>query len=151
MPGHNTYKGKFHPKFPKKYKGDITNIIYRSLWERSVMRKLDENPNVLLWMSEELIVPYISPKDGKLHRYFPDFLVKVKTKDNKIKVSMIEVKPYKETIPPKPPKTKRGKGPQRFLEESVTYAVNHAKWKAAVQYCEKNNWEFKIMTEKQIL
>jgi hypothetical protein len=87
------YKGKFKPKFPRKYKGDPTNIIYRSLWERHCMVYFDQNPNILKWCSEEVIIPYKSPIDGRWHRYFPDFLIQVKTKEGNIDTILIEVKP----------------------------------------------------------
>ena len=70
-----SYSGKFKPSYPGKYKGDPTNIIYRSLWERKFMVWCDRNINVEEWGSEEIIIPYISPVDGRVHRYFPDFYV----------------------------------------------------------------------------
>ena len=69
-------KGRFRPKNPQKYKGDANNIIYRSTWEIKVMNYLDDNPNVIWWGSEELPIPYYSPVDKKMHRYFPDFIAK---------------------------------------------------------------------------
>jgi hypothetical protein len=80
------YKGKFRPKHPKKYRGDPTKIIYRSLWERNCMRYFDDNPNVLKWSSEEVIVPYKSPLDGRYHRYFPDFLIRIKNKQGQLEI-----------------------------------------------------------------
>ena len=74
------YSGIFRPTNPNKYVGDHKNIIWRSTWECRVMTWLDKNPNIVSWASEEVIVPYISPVDGKWHRYFPDFLVKIKDK-----------------------------------------------------------------------
>ncbi len=73
-----SYKGKYKPSYPKKYKGDPTNIIYRSLWERKFMVYCDNNENILEWGSEEFFIPYISPVDRRVHRYFPDFMIKVK-------------------------------------------------------------------------
>ena len=67
-----SYKGKYKPSRPKKYKGDPTNIIYRSLWERKFMKYCDSTTNVLEWGSEELALPYRSPIDNKVHRYFPE-------------------------------------------------------------------------------
>ena len=69
------YQGRFKPDNPQKYKGDSSNIIYRSGWELRLMRYLDKHPHVTRWNSEEIIVPYRSPIDGKMHRYFPDFYV----------------------------------------------------------------------------
>ena len=63
-----TYKGFFKPKNPQKYRGDPTNIIYRSGWELKLMLYLDEHKDVVNWGSEELIIPYRSPIDGKVHR-----------------------------------------------------------------------------------
>ena len=94
------YKGKFHPTNRKKYKGDIDNIIYRSLWERKFMVYCDEEDDIVEWGSEELVVPYLSPLDRKRHRYFPDFYIKTKNGDK----FMVEIKPKKYTRPPRPTK-----------------------------------------------
>ena len=101
-----SYKGKYQPSYPKKYKGDHTNIIYRSLWERKFMVYCDTNTNILEWGSEEIALPYRSPLDNKVHRYFPDFYIKVRESNNKIKKYIIEVKPAKQTIEPKVKKRK---------------------------------------------
>lgn len=140
------YKGKFSPKNPKKYKGDPTNIVYRSLWELKVMKSLDENINVLEWSSEEVIVPYISPIDNRPHRYFPDFIVKARTPDGNTKTMMLEVKPMHQTIEPKV-QTKKTK---KYITEVMTYGVNQAKWKYAQEYCLDRGWEFKVITENEI-
>ena len=96
------YKGRYTPKNPKKYKGDHHNIVYRSLWERKFMVYCDNSDNILEWGSEEIIIPYLSPWDGKLHRYFPDFYIKVRQASGDIKKFIIEVKPKKQTRPPEP-------------------------------------------------
>ena len=140
------YRGKFKPKNIKKYMGDPTKITYRSLWERKCMLIFDTNPNILKWASEEIAIPYLSPGDGKRHKYFPDFMVEIKNKDGKTETIMIEVKPKKQTLPPKPPKRRT----QKFLSESKTYAINKAKWEAASALCERKGWTFRIMTEKEI-
>jgi hypothetical protein len=141
----NTYKGRFKPKNPLKYKGDAENIIYRSSWEVRVMKYLDENPSVIWWASEEMFVRYYSPVDNKIHRYFPDFLANVRRKDNSSITYMIEVKPEKET---KPPVQKRKT--KRYIQESVTYIINQSKWKAATEFCKDHGWEFKVVTEKDL-
>ncbi len=139
------YKGKYTPKHPEKYKGDPTNIIWRSTWEVRVMKQLDENPNVLWWGSEELFIRYYSPIDNKIHRYFPDFVVKVKKKDDTVMTYLLEVKPEAQTKPPKQKKKTR-----RYLEESKTYIINQSKWKAATEFCKEHGWQFKILTEKDL-
>ena len=92
-----SYKGWFRPKNPKKYKGDATNVVYRSNWELRVMKHFDEDPNVLWWASEELVIPYRSPIDQRMHRYFPDFIARVRQKTGKEKTIVIEIKPEKQT------------------------------------------------------
>lgn len=140
------YKGKFTPKNPKKYGGDPTNIVYRSLWERKVMVYLDDNPNVIEWRSEEVAIPYISPVDGRPHRYFPDFIVKVKKPDGGTKTMMLEVKPKIQTKEPK----KGKKVTRAYINEVATWGVNQAKWKSAQEFCLDKGWEFKLITESEL-
>ena len=145
-----SYKGRFKPKNYSKYKGDPTNIIYRSLLERKFMIYCDTNSNVLQWSSEEIIIPYFSPVDKKWHRYFPDFYIKYIDRNNNIRESIIEVKPYSQISSPKLKTTQRGKPTNQFLREAITWEVNQAKWKAATEYCLDRKWEFKLMTEKEL-
>ncbi len=140
------YRGKYYPSFPRKYKGDPTNIIYRSLWERKFMVYCDKNTKILEWGSEEIALPYISPHDSRVHRYFPDFYIKVQENTGKIKRYLIEVKPLKQTVRPKKPK-RQTKG---YIREAFEYARNQAKWKAAREYCADRMWEFKVITEKEL-
>ena len=86
-----TYKGRYKVANPKKYKGDLTEVVYRSSWELKFMRWCDHNKNVLEWGSETTIIPYRSPVDSKLHRYFVDLKVKYKSG----KTVLIEIKPEK--------------------------------------------------------
>jgi hypothetical protein len=140
------YSGLFKPRNPKKYIGDHTNIVYRSSWECKVMNWLDTNDDIISWASEELIVPYVSPVDNRKHRYFPDFIVKVKTRDGKLKTMMLEVKPKKQTIQPEV----RKRVTKQYITEVTTYAVNVAKWEAATEFCADRGWEFKILTEEHL-
>ena len=141
-----SYSGRFKPSNPGKYKGDPTNIIYRSLWERKFMVWCDLNENVLEWGSEEIIIPYISPVDGRVHRYFPDFYVRARTRDGRSTKLIIEVKPKSQTQPPK----KQKRVTKKYLTEVKTYAVNDAKWKAAREYCADRKMSFVILTEKEL-
>jgi|TARA_B100001939_G_scaffold148543_1_gene128545 hypothetical protein len=136
------YKGKYQPSFPKKYKGNSSNIIYRSLWERKFMVYCDKNENILEWASEEIALPYRSPLDNKIHRYFPDFYIKVKESNGVVKKMLIEVKPKKQTS--KPLKEKAS------VYEVREYIRNQAKWKAAKNFCDDHQWEFKILTEDEL-
>ena len=139
-------QGFFKPKNPQKYRGDPTNIVYRSGWEKSVMKWLDETSTVTGWSSEEIVVPYISPIDNRPHRYFVDFYVEAIGRDGRTKNILIEVKPAAQTREPKKPK----RNTKRYLTEVMTYGINQAKWKAAEDYCKDKGWEFKILTEKEI-
>ena len=148
------YSGKFKPMNPDKYVGDPTSIVWRSLWELQVMREFDRNPNVIRWASEETVIPYISPLDGRRHRYFPDFWAEVITPAGTTKRMLVEVKPYAQTVQPKPPpavaKTGKVRRNSRFMKELQTYAVNQAKWNAAQMFCEQRGWDFEIITEKEL-
>lgn len=139
------YKGKFKPKNPNKYKGDPTNIIYRSLWEFKLMKNLDEHPEIVQWSSEELFIPYKSPIDNKWHRYFPDFIVK-KINNGIKETLMIEVKPKSQVLAPK----KQEKATKRYINEVYTWGVNQAKWKAAEEFCLDRGWKFMLMTEIEL-
>ena len=147
-----SYKGKFKPRNPKKYKGNPTNIIYRSLLERRFMVYLDRTPSVLKWSSEEIIIPYVSPLDKRVHRYFPDFYMKYKNKPGMIVEQLIEIKPSQQTKPPSPKRklTPKGRTSKRYLKEVNLYIINEAKWKQAIKFCEERGWEWRIITEKEI-
>ena len=137
-----SYKGLFKPTHPKKYVGNTSQIVYRSLLERKFMRYCDLNDDIIYWASEELPIRYFNPLDKKYHRYFPDFVVKT-IKDEKY---MIEIKPSRQVDKPKTPKRKT----RSYMIESFNYIKNQAKWQAAKSYCRYNGMEFKIITEKDL-
>lgn len=140
------YKTKYNPKNKSKYIGNPTKIICRSLWERRVCKYLDENKNIIRWGSEEIAIPYYSPVDKKVHRYYPDFIVEKKT-PNGVETLIIEVKPKKQTMEPERKKKKKS----TYIKECMTYSVNESKWKAANKLCEEKGWNFVILTEDHIL
>ena len=140
------HKGRYKVKNPEKYVGNVNKVVYRSSWELKCMNYFDRNPNVIQWSSEELAIPYISPIDKKMHRYFPDFVIQVISQDGSKKTLMIEVKPEKQTKPPQ----KRKRTTQRYIQEVKDYGINTAKWEAAQEYCADRKWEFKILTEREI-
>ncbi len=104
------------------------------------------NENIISWGSEEFWIPYVSPVDNRVHRYFPDFIIKVKEQTGEIKTYVIEVKPKKQTVPPK----QKSRVTKSFLHEAKTYAVNQAKWKAAQEWCADRMLEFKVITEEEL-
>ena len=107
----------------------------------------DTNTKVIEWGSEEVIVPYRSPWDGKIHRYFPDFYIKIEQASGGVKKFIIEVKPeYQCKHPNKTPK----KRTRKWYQEVKTWGINNAKWKSAKDWCANRGMEFNILTEKHL-
>ena len=141
-----SYKGKFQPKNPHKYRGDPDNIIWRSTWELRAFKFMDERPEVIEWRSEEVIVPYFDPSTGRNRRYFPDIVARIQNPDGSTKTVMMEIKPMKETKEPKVQK----KRTKKYVTEVTTWATNKAKWKSAEEYCKDRGWQFALITEYQL-
>ena len=139
-----SYKGYFKPKNVNKYRGDPTNIIYRSRWELKFLAYLDANPEIVQYASEEFFIPYFSPIDQKYHRYFPDFWFKKSNGENVV----VEIKPLRQTQPP----DKGNKKEKTYLTEVTQYIINKSKWEAAEKYCNNKNppWKFILITEKEL-
>ena len=140
-----SYKGRYTPQNPKKYRGNPHNVIYRSLWERKFMVYCDNTPAILEWGSETVIIPYHSP-DGKVRRYYPDFYIKVLEKSKRMSKYIVEIKPKKQTKPPYD-KDKRTKA---YRNAVLTFAKNTAKWNAAENYCDDRHMKFLILTEDHL-
>lgn len=145
VPSKKYHQGFYKIKNPQKYKGNPDNIVYRSSWELKLLNWLDNHPSVVWFASEEIKIPYISPIDNKKHMYFPDFVAKIKDKNNNEIIYMLEVKPFRQTQ--KPVKKKSSKS---FIQESVTYAINQEKWRAADIFCQRQGWIFKVITENEM-
>lgn len=137
------YKTRYYPKNPSKYVGDPNKIICRSLWERKFCKYLDENVSILRWASEELRVPYACPVKRKICMYYPDFIFETKESDE-VKTYVVEIKPKKQTKPPKNSKRKS------YSTEMMTYMINNSKWKSAETFCSEKGWNFKILTEEDL-
>jgi len=133
------YRGKFTPKHPEKYVGDVKNIVYRSLWERNTFRWIDTQSSIVYWNSEEIVLPYVCETDKKVHRYYLDLWFQTKEGKNYI----IEIKPKGQTKPPKTPQRKT----RRYVKESLTYVKNQSKWKAASEFALDRGWKFEVWTE----
>jgi hypothetical protein len=140
------YKGRYRVLNPSKYKGNLGEIVYRSSWELKFMVWCDKNASVLEWGSETVVIPYKSPVDNKLHRYFVDFYVKIKNKENKVTKYLVEIKPEKFTKPPEIPK----KQTKKFIQEVFQYGTNQAKWKAANEFCQDRGMKFLVLTENDL-
>jgi len=136
------YSGKYKVKNPKKYKGDYTNVVYRSQWEKYCFKWCDLNSSVRSWSSEEVVIPYYYEVDKKYHRYFMD--LKITFDDGK--TFLIEIKPEKETKPPE----FKGRKTKRYLQEGMTYIKNMNKWSAAQTFAADRGWGFQIWTENHL-
>jgi hypothetical protein len=141
-----SYKSVYETVHPEKYVGDNKRIMCRSSWERWFCTYLDHNDAVVKWASEEIFIPYISPNDGRQHRYFVDFLVKFKDG----KMILVEVKPFYQTQHPPIPNKKSHKAMSRFEDELKTFMVNKAKWEAASRFALENGMTFHVFTENEL-
>jgi hypothetical protein len=137
----NTYKGLYRVKNPQKYIGNPNSVVFRSLWERQTFRWIDDNSKIVKWSSEKIQVPYVCKTDGNLHTYSVDLLIQ--TQDGKTK--LVEIKPKRETYPPK----RKTRSPL-LLQEMMLYVKNISKWAAAKKYAEKRGWSFEIWTEDHL-
>lgn len=144
------HQGRFHPKNKEKYIGDSSNIIYRSSWERHFMFYLDFSSNVLKWNSEDVVINYYNPMDGKTHRYFIDFYVEYLDKDGKVQKTLIEIKPKSEMSPPKEPKRKTVKSIRNYNEAVRTYVKNRMKWEQAEKFARQNGLDFRVLNEDDL-
>ena len=146
MKKNSKYKqGTFSPKNKEKYKGSFP-ILFRSSWERKLMLWADLNPSVLSWGSESVVIPYQNPLTGRVSRYFVDFNVTMRDKNGELKKFLIEIKPYSQTIPP----VQKNRKTKSLMRQQAEYVKNQAKWQAAMQWSQKHNQTFVILTEKQL-
>jgi hypothetical protein len=136
------YKGKYKIKNPDKYAGNPNTVVFRSLWERNAFRWCEANPKVKLWNSEEIVVPYKSTVDKRLHRYYVDLLIQM---DNK-ETYLVEIKPKSQTQPPK----KRSRKTKRYINEQLDYIKNQDKWEAADAFAKHKGWKFQVWTEETL-
>lgn len=142
----NVYQGRYRPKNRSKYRGNVSEIFYRSGWELAFMKYMDNNKAVTWWQSECVAIPYISPVDGRPHQYFPDFIFEIVDRDGVAHRVVAEVKPYSQTIAPE----QRKRVSKRYLTEAATYAVNNAKKLAAQKYCKQRGMVFRWITESDL-
>ena len=135
------YSGKYKVKNRSKYKGDADNVVFRSLWERNAFKWCDTSDIVKEWVSEEVVIPYLYEVDKRYHRYFMDLKITYKNG----RTVLVEIKPEKETKPPKRPDKSK-----RYINEAMTYVKNQNKWQAANNYAKDRGWDFVIWTEKHL-
>ena len=136
-------KTEFNPKNPDKYVGTLP-IISRSSWELYFMQKIDTNPSIIRWASESLVIPYLHPGDHKTHKYYPDFVIEIKTSEGRIIKQVIEIKPMSQCLPG------TSKKPDQLAKQNTTYMINMAKWEATKRLCEQNDFTFLVLTEHEL-
>lgn len=142
------YQGDYKPQNPGKYIGNVLPH-YRSSWERRVFYYMDTNENIVAWLSEGIAIPYVSPRDGQVHRYYPDVFARVRTAKG-TKDFMLEIKPMAQSQPAKKPKRNTTKALQQFNEGNEVYLVNRAKWEACEKWCKERNITFRVVTENEL-
>jgi len=89
-------QGFYKPINEEKYRQPMDKTMnsqiypeYRSSWELRFFKFLDLSKKVEYWSAEPFPIMYLNPKDGQIHRYFPDALVKMVNG----KKLLIEIKP----------------------------------------------------------
>ena len=138
---------RYYVKNKDKVKSGRTYFVTRSTWEYKFFQWCDINENILYFEAEPLAIPYQHPIEQRDARYFPDALIKCKTKKGNIKTYLVEIKPHKEC---KQPTKSKGKSKKTVLTEAKTWEINKAKWKAAQRYCKLKGWTFKLITEREL-
>lgn len=142
------YQGWYKLQFPNKFRLPIDNhmksyrnghVQYKSGLELKAFKYADLNPRISEWSLEPFHIPYLSPLDGKMHRYFPDIWLKFETGT----IFIVEIKSSSETRKPSPKDKAYGRKMQTWL-------INHAKWQAAQAFCKQRAANFVILTEKTL-
>lgn len=136
----NSLSGRFIPKNPQKYAGNPNNVMFRSSWELRVMQFFDTSASVIKWASEEVKIPYVSPLDGLVHNYYPDFIVIYTDKAGNIQKDLVEVKPASQSLAEK----------AKSDRDKAALLVNLAKWKFAEQWAKQRGMNFRVITENSI-
>ena len=81
-------KGSFMAGVFWSHKNDKA-LSYRSSYELAFYHLLEADEKVLTYLVEPFHLPYFSPLDHKMHRYYPDLLVLYSDS----KMELIEIKP----------------------------------------------------------
>lgn len=138
-------QGLYKPTNTQKYTGKGTPR-YLSGWELKFFRWCDQNPNVIEWSSESVVIPYVNPLTGRTHRYMVDNRVVIREGKQIVKY-LIEIKPKRQT---RRPTSHGNKKQSTMLYENIEYVRNQAKWAAAKKWCDKHGYKFEIVTEDEL-
>lgn len=145
--------GKFIPRNPEKYIGDIYNIIYRSSWEGRFCQYCDQNLNILKWSSEPVEIKFWNPIDKNEHSYFPDYYIKVQKIDGTTEDWIIEIKPSAQYQLEKKPVLSGRLTEKRIRshnDQMQVWIINRAKFDAATRFAKHNGYRFGAIDENFI-
>lgn len=121
-------------------------LNYKSSLELKCLRYCDMNIHIKRFGLEPFAVKYLSPKDGKIHRYFIDFFIEFSNGQK----FLVEVKSSGETREPKIPGKKTEKAILNYQKALQTFAVNTSKWSSARAFCKEKGLTFIILTENEL-
>ena len=142
-------QGYYKIQNPEKYMGNPNKVSFRSSWEYSFMVYLDNNPKIIKWGSETVVIPYTL--DGKIHRYYSDFYYEIlKNDDNLMEKVIVEIKPMSEVFEPKRPKNETLKSMQNYEYSILMWMKNRCKWDAAISFAKQRSMTFVVITEEHL-
>jgi len=102
-----------------------SKCVYRSGWEKTYACLLDNDPTVISYSYESIVIPYVSNKTThKVRRYFPDFFI---TYVDGSRV-LVEIKPRRKLV-------------QKTVQKKLD---------AAKKWCECNDVTLRIITEIEL-
>ena len=139
--------GKYEPRNPEKYIGDIHNIIYRSSWEHRFCTYCDTNELILKWSSEPIAIDYYNPLDKKDHKYNVDFYIKVLKESGEEQDWIIEIKPEKQTKKPIYEGVNTLSKLKSYNRNLQIWITHQAKFKAAKEWALKRGFKFGVIDE----
>lgn len=139
--------GKYEPRNPEKYIGDIHNIIYRSSWEYRFCTYCDTNESILKWSSEPVSIDYYNPLDKKEHKYNVDFYIKVLKESGEEQDWIIEIKPENQTKKPIYEGVNTLSKLKSYNRNMQIWITNQAKFKAAKEWAAKRGYKFGVIDE----
>ena len=141
--------GKYTPINENKYVGQGP-IICRSSWEKKYCIYCDTNDDIIAWSSEPFSIQYFNKLTGKIHSYYPDFWIKVRTSADVYKEFLVEIKPKSQVKVPKEPKRKTAQAIKNYKYAVETYVKNLSKARAAKVFAESRGMKYIILTEDSI-
>jgi hypothetical protein len=132
-------QGYFDISKSTKYVGDGP-AIYRSGLELKCFNVFERSAKIVEWSSEPKFIKIQYIHNGKTRNYHIDAYIKL----NNGKRQIIEIKPQSQVDQPQMHKFKSN---AKFVLALDLWQQNMAKWRAAFEYANANDMEFKILTD----